>query len=71
MANVETWMKAHKLETPSLACRYGERVLIPPRDSDPNPNVWDLVTADEAARRVHGVVQDDDEAIVLDEDTLG
>jgi hypothetical protein len=55
----------------ALSRRFGERVLIPPRDYDPNPNVWDLVTPNDAARRVHGVVQDDDEAIVLDEDTRG
>lgn len=55
----------------ALARRYDERVLISPRDEDPSPYAWDLVTSDGAERRVRAVPQDDDDAIVLDLDVPG
>lgn len=55
----------------ALARHYDERVLISPRDGDPNPYAWDLVTSDGACRRVRAVPQDDDDAIVLDLDVPG
>jgi hypothetical protein len=48
----------------ALARHYCERVLIPPRDADPNPYTWEMVTADDSPRRVQAIPQNDD-CIVL------